>query len=98
MTRLIHLAELSGRVEIMALKYLLSLLPNLEIALVGESGQMPLVNDYQTFQPNLFISGSEIQGMVTYTPVGVGAGEMAVGGKMGGKLKCGWSRGAWVVQ
>ena len=53
MTRLIHLTELSGRAEIMALKYLLSLLPHLETALAGELGQMSLVNDYQTFQPNL---------------------------------------------
>ena len=32
-------------------------------------------------QSRVFISGNEIQGMVTYIPVGGGAGEMAVGGK-----------------
>ena len=52
-------------------------LRNLETALAGELGQMSLVNDYQTFRPNL--------------------GSSSVG-KMGGKLKCGWSRGSWVVQ
>ena len=72
----------------------MKLLRNLETALAGELGQMPLVNDYQTFQSRVFISDSDIQGMVTYIPVGGGAGEMAVGGK----LKCGWSRGSWVVQ
>ena len=49
-------------------------------------------------QSRVFISGSEIQGMVTYIPVGGGAVEMAVGGKIGEKLKCRWSRGSWVVQ
>ena len=29
------------------------MLQNLETALAGGLGQMPLVNDYQTFQPNL---------------------------------------------
>ena len=42
-------------------------------------------------QSRVFISGNEIQGMVTYIPVGGGAGEMAMGGKMVGKLK------AWVA-
>ena len=31
-------------------------------------------------QSRVFISGNEIQGMVTYIPVGGGAGEMAMGG------------------
>ena len=46
-------------------------------------GQMSLVKwlpDIST-QSRVFISGNEIQGMVTYIPVGGGAGEMAVGGK-----------------
>ena len=34
-------------------------------------------------QSRVFISGSEIQGMVTCILVGGGAGEMAVGGKLG---------------
>ena len=34
-------------------------------------------------QSRVFISGNEIQGMVTYIPVGGGAGEMAMGGKNG---------------
>ena len=33
-------------------------------------------------QSRVFISGSEIQGMVTYIPIGGGAGDMAVGGKL----------------
>ena len=55
---------------------------------------MSLVNDYQTFRPNLGSSSVvvRLQGKVTYISVGGGAGEMAVGGKiMGGKL------GVWEV-
>ena len=33
-------------------------------------------------QSRVFISGNEIQGMVTYIPVGGGSGEMAVGEKL----------------
>ena len=50
---------------------------------------MSLVNDYQTFRPNLGSSSVvvRLQGMVTYISVGGGAGEMTVGGKiMGGKI------------
>ena len=55
-------------------------------------GQVSLVNwlPNVSTQSRVFISGNEIQGMVTYIPVGGGAGEMAVGGK-NGQLK------AWVV-
>ena len=63
-------------------------------ALAKGLGQMSLVNNYQTFRPNLGSSSVvvRLQGMVTYISVGGGAGEMAVGGKiMGGKL------GVWVV-
>ena len=38
-------------------------------------------------QSRVFISGNEIQGMVTYIPVGGGAGEMAMGGKYGREAK-----------
>ena len=41
---------------------------NVHVA-AGGLGQMSLVNDYQTFRPSLhrfFISGSEMQGMMTY--------------------------------
>ena len=38
-------------------------------------------------QSRVFISGNEIQGMVTYIPVGGGAGEMAMGGKNGREAK-----------
>ena len=31
----------------------MSVLQNLETALAGEMGQMSLVNDYQTYRPNL---------------------------------------------
>ena len=46
-------------------------------------GHMSLVSDLADIstQFRVFISGSEIQGMVTHTPVGGGADEMAVGGK-----------------
>ena len=60
------------------------MLQNLETALAGGLGQMSLVNwlpDVST-QSRVFISGNEIQGMVTYIPVGGGAGEMAVGRKL----------------
>ena len=63
-------------------------------ALAKGLGQMSLVNDYQTFRPNLGSSSVvvRLQGMVTYISVEGGAGEMAVGGKiMGRKL------GVWVV-
>ena len=58
-------------------------------ALAKGLGQMSLVNDYQTFRPNLGSSSVvvRLQGKVTYISVGGGAGEMAVGGKiMGGKI------------
>ena len=42
-------------------------------------------------QSRVFISGNEIQGMVTYIPVGEGQVRWLWAGKMGGKLK------AWVV-
>ena len=71
------------------------MLQNLETALAGGLGQMSLVNwlPNVSTQSRVFISGNEIQGMVTYIPVGGGAGEMAVHGqeKMGRKLK------AWLV-
>ena len=56
------------------------MLHNLETALAGGLGQMSLVNWLPTVstQSRVFISGNEIQGMVTYIPVGGGAGEMAV--------------------
>ena len=60
------------------------MLQNLETALAGGLGQMSLVKwlpDVST-QTRVFISGNEIQGIVTYIPVGGGAGEMAVGGKL----------------
>ena len=63
-------------------------------ALAKGLGQMSLVNDNQTFRPNLGSSSVvvRLRGMVTYISVGGGAGEMAAGGKiMGGKL------GVWVV-
>ena len=56
------------------------MLQNLETALAGGLGQMSIVKwfpDVST-QSRIFISGNEIQGMVTYIPVGGGAGEMAV--------------------
>ena len=58
-------------------------LQNLETALAGGLGHMSLVSDLADIstQFRVFISGSEIQGMVTHTPVGGGADEMAVGGK-----------------
>ena len=63
-------------------------------ALAKGLGQMSLVNNYQTFRPNLGSSSVvvRLQGKVTYISVGGGAGEMTVGGKiMGGKL------GVWEV-
>ena len=56
----------------------------------GGLGQMSLVNwlPNVSTQSRVFISGNEIQGMVTYIPVGGGA---KWAGKMGGKLK------VWVV-
>ena len=60
------------------------MLQNLETALAGGLGQMSLVKwlpDVST-QSRVFISGNEIQGMVTYILVGGGAGEMVVGGKL----------------
>ena len=60
------------------------MLQNLETALAGGLEQMSLVKwlpDVST-QSRVFISDNEIQGMVTYIPVGGGAGEMAVGGKL----------------
>ena len=63
-------------------------------ALAKGLGQMSLVNNYQTFRPNLGSSSVvvRLQGKVTYISVGGGAGEITVGGKiMGGKL------GVWEV-
>ena len=56
----------------------------------GGLGQMSLVNwlPNVSTQSRVFISGNEIQGMVTYIPVGGGE---KWAGKMGGKLK------VWVV-
>ena len=65
------------------------MLQNVETALAGGLGQMSLVKwlpDVST-QSRVFISGNEIQGMVTYIPVGGGAGEMAMGGKNGREAK-----------
>ena len=65
------------------------MLQNVETALAGELGQMSLVNWLPNVltQSRVFISGNEIQGMVTYILVGGGAGEMAVGGKNGRDAK-----------
>ena len=54
----------------------------------GGLGQMSLVNwlPNVSTQSRVFISGNEIQGMVTYIPVRGGAGEMAMGGKLKGKV------------
>ena len=54
------------------------MLQNLETVLAGGLGQMSLVNWLPNVltQSRVFINGNEIQGMVTYIPVGGGAGEI----------------------